>query len=143
MILASRAERMAYQLHEGQVDRNGDRYTKHLARVAARVREWHGPNPLTADPLVAAAWLHDSVEDGHTTVATIATEVGGRVALLVETLTRQPGELYQDYVLRVAASQDAAMIKLADVIDNLRPGGGDLHRRYLRVLPILLTVVRP
>lgn len=36
----------------------------------------------------AAAWLHDTVEDGHTTLAEIAFRCGPEVAALVDALTR-------------------------------------------------------
>jgi (p)ppGpp synthase/HD superfamily hydrolase len=52
------AEDIARRAHAGQVDKAGLDYITHPARVAAGVRLHGGKNEA-----VAAAWLHDVLED--------------------------------------------------------------------------------
>jgi (p)ppGpp synthase/HD superfamily hydrolase len=70
--------------HDGQV-RNGSGglpYIEHPAAVAARL-EQHGYD----DEVIAAALLHDVVEDSGTTVEDLREEFGDRVAGLVAALS--------------------------------------------------------
>ena len=58
--LISRAERFARVRHEGQFRKGKAKepYTNHLVEVAALVERWSG-----SESAIAAAWLHDTVED--------------------------------------------------------------------------------
>ena len=58
--LISRAERFARVRHEGQFRKGKAKepYTNHLAEVAALLERWSG-----SESAIAAAWLHDTVED--------------------------------------------------------------------------------
>lgn len=61
------------QVHEHQADRPDGPYLNHTLMVAERVRRW------TADPppeVVAAALLHDAVEDGEGTLLAAAGHAG-------------------------------------------------------------------
>lgn len=123
------AAALARKAHAGQTDKAGAPYDRHLARVAARVAPEHR----------AAAWLHDIVEDTTATGADLAAAGFARETVAtVETLTREPGERYADYVERVAASGDPAAIaiKRADVDDHLEHNAkaipASLRRRYER-----------
>ena len=60
-----RAKALALRAHAGQVDRAGEPYAGHPARVAARVR---------TDEARVVAWLHDVVEDTDVTLAEIEAE---------------------------------------------------------------------
>jgi (p)ppGpp synthase/HD superfamily hydrolase len=78
------------------------------------------------DLLVAAALLHDVLEDTQTTPAQIAASFGSRVAALVSTLTED--ETIANYRQRKAdlrsraraAGPDAALIFVADKLSNAR-----------------------
>ena len=83
---------------------------------------------VTNDPaMIAAAWLHDVVEDTPVTLQQIQTEFGDDIAALVDDLTKvaQPsdgdrqvrGEMNKRHTAQ--ASPRAKTVKLADVIDNL------------------------
>ena len=58
--LISRAERFARVRHEAQFRKGKAKepYTNHLVEVAALVERWSG-----SESAIAAAWLHDTVED--------------------------------------------------------------------------------
>lgn len=78
------------------------------------------------EEMIAAAWLHDVVEDTPATLYDVEKEFGTGVAELVENLTdiSKPGDgnrltrksIDKKHIAR--ASQRAKTIKLADLIDN-------------------------
>jgi hypothetical protein len=98
-------------------------YTVHLASVARIVAS------VTDDQeMIAAAWLHDVVEDTPATLYDIETSFGFGVAELVENLTdiskpsdgnrQQRKEIDRRHIAE--ASSRAKTVKLADLIDNCR-----------------------
>ena len=110
------AEQVASEAHAGQTDKAGRPYLDHPRRVAARVAT------TTSDPdVVAAAWLHDVVEDTAVTLDWLR-EVGFREGVVeaVDALTRRPGE-GDEYYRRVAANDVARLVKQADLWDNTHP----------------------
>ncbi|ABV36381.1 guanosine polyphosphate pyrophosphohydrolase/synthetase [Shewanella sediminis HAW-EB3] len=96
-------------------------YQMHLKRVAQTVSE------ITDDPeIIAAAWLHDTVEDTPATFEDIELNFGSRVVQFVFDLTDVSRPSDGSRALRKAidrehlsqASPAAKTIKLADLIDN-------------------------
>jgi hypothetical protein len=96
-------------------------YATHLQEVAGLVAS------VTNDPeMVAAAWLHDTVEDTGTTLADLEQQFGSAVAQLVGELTDVSGPADGNRAIRKSidrarlakASPQAKTIKLADLIDN-------------------------
>lgn len=106
----------------GQVRKyTGEPYICHPAAVASLVRVVdHTPEML------AAAWLHDTIEDTDTTADELRDEFGREVADLVVMLTdvSKPGDGNRatrkalDRAHIAEASPAAKTIKLADLIDN-------------------------
>lgn len=101
----------------------GEPYIVHPAAVVALVRAVpHTP------AMLAAAWLHDTVEDTKATLEDIESAFGTEVATLVRMLTKRSRHADGDRQVRKAldmahyaeASAAAQTIKLADVIDNIR-----------------------
>lgn len=122
--LVSRAIRFAQQAHESIGQRrkySGLPYAEHLHAVAALV----ATVPHTPE-MIAAAWLHDVVEDTPVSLADIDREFGAVVAGLVADLTdvSMPADgnrqirKARDRAHSAAASAQAKTIKLADIIDN-------------------------
>lgn len=60
-------EALARRVHEGQTDKAGRPYAEHLAAVAEGVRARGG-----SAEQIAAAWLHDAVEDDALTAEWLA-----------------------------------------------------------------------
>jgi len=96
-------------------------YINHPMRVANTVRSVsHTPEML------AAAWLHDTVEDTNTTLSDIYTEFGEETAKLVEMLTDVAKSSDGNRITRssinlqhtAVGNASAHTIKLADLIDN-------------------------
>lgn len=135
--------------HGDQVDKAGQPYLRHVERVVANLlREW----PAAIETEIAAAWLHDVVEDtpltGHDLLeAGISRET---VAVVYE-LTRPRGD-YLGYIADLAAwgSMAAVRVKLADNEDNSDParvaaipeGARMLEKRYRPARELLLARVR-
>ncbi len=122
MDLVERARVFATAAHGaiGQVRKyTGEPYIVHPKAVAELVASVGG-----TPEMVAAAWLHDVVEDTPTPMAAIGESFGPSVALLVNWLTDE--ELPGNRATRKAAAlrrwanvhPDAKTIKLADLIDN-------------------------
>jgi (p)ppGpp synthase/HD superfamily hydrolase len=100
---------------------SGDDYIVHPQRVAAIV-ERHGGT----DEMIAAAWLHDTVEDTDVTPILITKMFGVDVADIVEGLTDislpEDGNRAKrksiDRMHSANASTEAQFVKCADIIDN-------------------------
>ncbi len=112
--LPSLAESIARAAHAGQTDKAGRPYAEHPARVAARVND---------DPYaVAAAWLHDVLEDTPVTAQELlAHGIPSRVVTAVQALTRLDGQPTEAYYAAVAADPLALRVKYADLADNSDP----------------------
>lgn len=111
------AEAVARVAHSGQTRSGGEPYINHAQRVADSA--WESGDNWTAATI---AWLHDTIED--TTVTRSALRDIGfprEIVDAVTLLTRSPDESYEHYVDRLIefASDDALVVKLADLADNL------------------------
>jgi (p)ppGpp synthase/HD superfamily hydrolase len=121
--LIAKALEMAEEAHAGQT-RNGSggmAYIHHPVAVAELLAE-HGFDEST----VAAALLHDVVEDSEASIDDIADNFGPRVAELVAALTEdesiEPFERRKDDHRHhvEAAGHDAQAIYAADKLSNIR-----------------------
>jgi hypothetical protein len=149
--LVQRAKDFAVREHTRIVHRRkytSAPYAVHLANVAALVAT------VTDDPAtLAAAWLHDVVEDTPCTHEDVEREFGREVAGLVESLTdvSRPGDgnraarKGKDLQHLALASAAAKTVKLADLIDNCRDicrHDPKFARVYLAEMKDLLEVLR-
>jgi (p)ppGpp synthase/HD superfamily hydrolase len=137
MSVATLAEEIAREAHKGQLDKQGQPYIDHVARVAGAVEGEH---------VKAVAWLHDVVEDGHFDYDDLFKfGLPFSVTMRVFTLTRRKGEeSYDEYIRRVSlASASTIRVKLADLRDNLRPcpNAERLYARYHKAIAVLEAVL--
>lgn len=116
--------------YAANLSRSDGPFVDHLLRVTLRVVE-ELCHPVDAD-LVIAALLHDAVEDApdyfapgcgsEGALAVIERRYGPAVSQLVEALTMDDASSTAQYHTAVRAlvrnNPDAALIKIADVIDN-------------------------
>ncbi|URM91380.1 HD domain-containing protein [Streptomyces sp. MRC013] len=110
-------EAIARRAHAGQTDKAGRPYAEHLRAVAEGVRARGG-----SDGQVAAAWLHDAVEDGVLPPHRLAgAALPQEVKDIVSALTRHPGEDLADYTARILAVPGALLVKEADLAHNTDP----------------------
>jgi len=121
--LSRRAIDVALQAHKRQKRKyTGDPYFTHCMAVAALV----GNTPGATDEMVAAAFLHDTIEDTPLTFDDIANLLSTDVAELVKQVTdvSTPGDgnravrKAMDAAHLRQASPQGKTIKLADLIDN-------------------------
>lgn len=122
--LEQKAIVFAYSAHSEQERKyTGDPYLVHLFEVA---RYLHDYATFVSQDMIAAAWLHDVVEDTAHDIFDISDEFGSYVAELVQELTdsvpldfgnRQARKAKE--CLRLASVRPASQtIKLADMLSN-------------------------
>jgi len=122
--LVSEAADLAARRHNGMArkGRGNEPYINHLAEVANLLA-------LVTDgedaELVAAGWLHDTIEDTGTTRAELAQKFGERVAALVVEVTDDMSLAKTERRRKQIAdaphkSSGARLIKIADKISNIR-----------------------
>jgi len=126
-MISKKAEEFARKRHEGEVRKfNGEPYFNHVKRVAENVREFKKSH--NQDELIAAAFLHDVLEDTETNYFEIEENFGDLVASIVKELTnnRSKIEFFSKgkYLGKKMAnpkkmSNWALAIKLADRLDNV------------------------
>ncbi|KIZ14104.1 HD domain-containing protein [Streptomyces natalensis] len=110
-------EELARQAHAGQTDKAGRPYAEHLAAVAACVRERGG----TAEQ-IAAAWLHDAVEDAALSEEWLAgAPLSPATKEMVLAVTKRAGEGVEAYTARILATPGALLVKEADLAHNADP----------------------
>jgi (p)ppGpp synthase/HD superfamily hydrolase len=110
-------EAIARRAHEGQIDKVGRPYAEHLQAVAEGVRVRGGTQEQ-----IAAAWLHDAVEDdvlSHEWLA--AAALPQSVKDMVLAVTKRPGEPLASYTARILAMPGALLVKEADLAHNADP----------------------
>ncbi|WP_175954509.1 HD domain-containing protein [Schaalia sp. Marseille-Q2122] len=110
------AEIVAREAHRNQLDKVGKDYIDHPRRVAHLLKE-QGYSP----EIVAAGWLHDTIEDTWVT-ADILGDLGfsEHVVCMVDAMTKREGESSEDYIQRLLDA-DAVCVKRADLADNTCP----------------------
>jgi GTP pyrophosphokinase len=126
-VFIQRAYKTAEHHHTGQKRKSGEDYITHPLAVA-RILADLGSGPAT----IAAALLHDTVEDTSYSIDQVKAEFGEEVALLVDGVTKLDkmsfGDSAQAETMRkmvVAMSKDirVLVIKLADRLHNARTWG--------------------
>jgi len=124
MELVEKARLFAIGAHKAIAHRRkytGECYTTHLEDVAELVAQHGG-----SEAMIAAAWLHDVVEDTAVTIEDVETVFGGEVAALVGWLTavskpedgNRKARKAMDRAHLAQAPAEAQTIKYCDLISN-------------------------
>ena len=144
--LVERALIFAAKAHEGQKRKyTGEPYIFHCVEVASIV----ATVPHTQE-MLAAALLHDTVEDTAVTRADLTAEFGGHVSMLVDMVTdvstpemgnrAKRKQIDRDHI--ALASAEGQTIKLADLISNtgsIVARDPDFAKTYMREKAELLN----
>ncbi|OZD48502.1 bifunctional (p)ppGpp synthetase/guanosine-3',5'-bis(diphosphate) 3'-pyrophosphohydrolase [Rhodococcus sp. 06-1477-1B] len=127
LAIIERAYAVADKAHDGQKRQSGEPYITHPLAVAQILAEL-GLGPKA----IAAALLHDTVEDTGYPLDELAADFGDEVAMLVDGVTKLDKVKYGDSAqaetvrkMIVAMSKDirVLLIKLADRLHNARTWG--------------------
>src|SRR5207247_4876839 len=124
--LLSRAYQISAQAHQGQKRLSGDDFVSHCVAVATILAEQQMDTTT-----IAAALLHDVVEDSDVTLEVLRKDFGNEVADLVDGLTKistltfrstaeEQAENYRKLLMSVARDARVIIIKLADRLHNMR-----------------------
>jgi len=117
---------VAEQAHEGQTRRSGEEFIHHPLGVARICAQLH-----LDEQTIAAALLHDVVEDTGADLEEIRGAFGDDIALLVEGVTKltrisfqsreqAEAENYRKMIVAMAQDVRVILIKLADRLHNMR-----------------------
>jgi guanosine-3',5'-bis(diphosphate) 3'-pyrophosphohydrolase len=124
--LLSRAFSFSARAHEGQQRRSGEDFIHHpfgVAKICAELR--------LDEQTIAAALLHDVVEDTETDLEAVKDEFGDEIAHLVDGVTKltriafqsrehAEAENYRKMIVAMAQDVRVILVKLADRMHNLR-----------------------
>ncbi|HTR21437.1 MAG TPA: bifunctional (p)ppGpp synthetase/guanosine-3',5'-bis(diphosphate) 3'-pyrophosphohydrolase [Gemmatimonadales bacterium] len=124
--LLTRAYQVSERAHRGQKRQSGEDFVFHSVAVATILAEQQMDSTT-----IAAALLHDVVEDSDVPIEEIRREFGLEVATLVDGLTKisnltfrsaveEQAENYRKLLLSVARDVRVLIIKLADRLHNMR-----------------------
>jgi GTP diphosphokinase / guanosine-3',5'-bis(diphosphate) 3'-diphosphatase len=124
--LVERAFEFSESAHRGQFRKSGEPYITHPLAVASILSEWR----LDAEGL-AAALLHDVMEDTSVTRSEIESTFGKPVAAMVDGLSKldqiefatredAQAESFRKMLLAMARDVRVILIKLADRLHNMR-----------------------
>jgi guanosine-3',5'-bis(diphosphate) 3'-pyrophosphohydrolase len=124
--LLARAFSFAAKAHEGQQRRSGEEFINHPFGVAKILTELH-----LDEQTIAAALLHDVVEDTDADIKAVTDEFGEEIAQLVDGVTKltriqfqsreqAEAENYRKLIVAMAEDVRVILIKLADRLHNLR-----------------------
>ncbi len=136
--LLARAYAVSARAHRGQKRESGEAFLSHSVAVATILAE----QQLDATT-IAAALLHDVVEDSNVSLDDIRKDFGAEIAGIVDGLTKlssltfrssaeEQAENYRKLLLSIAKDARVIIIKLADRLHNMRtldPLSEDRRRR--------------
>ncbi len=147
--LLKRAHDTAARAHEGQLRKTGDPYITHPVAVAHMLAQYG----LDADT-IAAAFLHDTVEDTPLTLEQVEHEFGKEIAALIDGVTKldrvrysnreqQQAASIRKMVVAMAKDVRVLIIKLFDRLHNMRTVYALREAKQVRVARETLDVYAP
>ena len=111
MDLIEKSLQIALSAYTGKKDKAGKTYLLHPLRMMAK---------MESEEEMATALLHDVIEDSdYTREQLLAEGIPNPVADAVQTLTKERGENYAQFIDRVLKNKLAVKVKKADIEDNI------------------------
>ena len=144
-----RAYQYAEAAHDGQYRKSGEAYITHPVAVATKLADL-GLDTAT----IAAALLHDAVEDTDVTLADVEEHFGEEVAQLVDGVTKldqlevsskqhQQAETLRKMILAMAQDIRVLVIKLSDRLHNMETLGSMPRDKQKRIAQETLDIYAP
>ena len=135
--LLDKAALICVSKHQGQRDKAGTSYFQHPMRVAMNCDK---------DEEKIVALLHDTIEDTDVTPEWLKQQgFSEEIVEAILSVTRNPGEDYQEFVARAKKNPIGRIVKIHDLEDNLNvirlkeitPEMTDRINKYLKALDFL------
>lgn len=147
--LLRKAHATAAKAHAGQIRKTGDDYITHPTAVAHMLAQYG----LDVDT-IAAAFLHDTVEDTPLTLAEVEEKFGSDIATLIDGVTKLDRVRYSNreqaqaanirkMVVAMARDVRVLIIKLFDRLHNMRTVYALREEKQIRVAQETLDVYAP
>lgn len=114
--IAAKAYTFAIEKHKDQIDDTGRPFFFAHPNIVADLIRLVAP---TDDNLIAAAFLHDTIEDTNTTHEELVREFNQDVADLVMEVTHEGRKDWNGYYFPRLRTQRGIMLKFADRLSNL------------------------
>ncbi len=147
--LLNRAYVYAMKAHGTQTRASGEAYFNHPLEVAAILADMR-----LDDATIAAALLHDTVEDTESTHADIVDKFGPEIASLVDGLTKikkldrvtheaKQAENLRKLLLAMSKDVRVLLVKLADRLHNMRTLGHVSPDKRMRIAQETMEIYAP
>ena len=145
----SAAYEFAAKCHQGQLRRSGEPYISHPLAVASIVASYG-----MDDTTIAAALLHDAVEDTGLTLGEVEERFGADIAAIVDGVTKleriefdskedQQAATMRKMLAAMAKDLRVLVIKLADRLHNMRTIAGMPAAKQTRTAQETLDIYAP
>ena len=147
--MLDKAVDFAVKMHEGQSRASGEPYITHPIVVAGLLLD------IGLDsPTIAAALLHDCIEDTPATSEEITAKFGSEVCMLVTSVTKlekivfkskeeEQAENFRRMFFAMAKDIRVILIKLADRLHNMRTIDALSHERQVAIAKETLDIYAP
>lgn len=147
--LIKKAYVFSAKAHEGQLRRSGQPFVTHPLEVANILAD------MKLDvPSVVAGFLHDTIEDTHSTKAEIASLFGEDISSLVDGVTKlskiqfntreeRQAENFRKMILAMSKDIRVILIKLADRLHNLKTLQFMPEEKQMRIAQETLDIYAP
>ena len=147
--MIQRAYEFGARAHEGQTRKTGEPYITHPVAVALELAEMH----LDAQA-IAAALLHDVVEDTPATLDSIRDQFGEEIALLVDGVSKldqiqfrsraeAQAESFRKMMLAMIGDIRVILVKLSDRLHNMQTLGAMPAVKKKRIARETLDIYAP
>lgn len=151
-MLSKKAEQFARKKHQGQMrEFSNEPYFNHVKRVSENIKKYKKSHK--SEELVAAAFLHDTLEDTDTTYEEIENKFGKLIASLVEEMSNNKKEISCLSKKRYLASKLSdtekmsswgLCLKLSDRLDNisdLNKTSSEFKKKYIEETEYILKTL--
>ncbi len=147
--LIEKAYHFSKKVHEGQKRASGEPYVVHPVEVAQILVQMKLDGAS-----IAAALLHDTVEDTSASLEEIRAQFGNEIALLVDGVTKlgkikfssaeeKQAENFRKMVMAMAKDIRVVLIKLADRLNNMRTLDHLKEEKQLKIAKETLDIYAP
>lgn len=147
--MVRKAFNLALDAHNGVKRKSGEPYILHPIEVAIIVAREVGLGPTS----IAAALLHDVVEDSDYILEDIERMFGERVARIIDGLTKMSGvfdqnisaqaENFRKLLLTISDDLRVILIKISDRLHNMRTMESMPHDKQLKIASETLFIFAP